>query len=302
MPERHTVLVTGATGNTGSRVTARLAALGHPVRAASRTARTAPPGGARAVPFDWYDESTHAPALNGATRAYLVPPPGDPDPAAVMFPFLERARAAGVTRVALLGSSAIRPGGPGVGQVHQLLCEQRLFEEWTVLRPSWFMQNFTDDHAHAESIRSEGTLTTATGTGRVPFVDADDIAAVAAHTLTATSAPEHDLIITGPEALTYDEVAATITRVTGRTVTHHPVTPPQLAARLTRLGIPAEFARVLAALDDAISEGAENRVTDTVRRLTGRAPRAFADYCRAAWSPRSTATAPSRPTATAPSR
>lgn len=295
MPERQTVLVAGATGTTGSRVTARLAALGHTVRAASRTApATAPPAGAHPVPFDWYDETTHAPALADATRAYLVPPPGDPDPAPVMLPFLERARAAGVTRVVLLGSSAIGPGGPGVGQVHQLLLDRPLFEQWSMLRPSWFMQNFTDERAHGGAIRAEGTLTTATGTGRVPFVDADDIAAVAVQALTRAPAPEHDLVVTGPEALSHDEVAATITRLTGRKVTHRCVPPPHLADRLTRLGIPAAWARVLADLDDAISEGAEDRTTDTVRRLTGRAPRAFADYYRAAGPSRSTATAPSR--------
>ncbi|GHC41962.1 NAD(P)H-binding protein [Streptomyces flavofungini] len=292
MPERHTILVTGAGGTTGSRVTARLVALGHTVRAASRSARTPHPG-ARAVRFDWYDEATHAPALHGADRVYLVAPVGDPDPAAVMLPFLRRARAAGVRRVALLSSSAIEAGGPALGQVHQLLAEEGLFEEWAVLRPSWFMQNFTAGHLHAESVRTDGVLTTATGTGRVPFVDADDIAAVAVHALTALPAPEHDLVITGPEALTYDEVAAILTRATGRTVTHHPVSADRLAARLTELGIPAGFARILAALDDSIRGGAEDRVTDTVARLTNRAPRAFADYCRDVWS-RSTVTDPSR--------
>lgn len=292
MPERHTVLVTGATGTTGSRLAARLAALGHTVRAASRSARTPHPG-ARAVRFDWYDEATHAPALQGADRVYLVAPVGDPDPAAVVLPFLRRARAAGVTRAVLLSSSAIEAGGPVLGQIHQLLAEEGLFEEWSALRPSWFMQNFTADHLHAESVRSDGVLTTATGTGRVPFVDADDIAAVAAHALTATPAPEHDLLITGPEALTYDEVAATLSDVTGREVTHRAVSADRLAERLTERGLPAEFARVLAALDDAVRGGAEDRVTDTVARLTGRAPRSFADYCREAWSP-STVTAPSR--------
>lgn len=297
MPERSgpgplTVLVTGATGTTGSRLTAHLIARGHTVRAASRSARTPHPG-ARAVRFDWYDEATHAPALHEADRVYLVAPIGDPDPAAVMLPFLRQARAAGVTRAVLLSSSAIEEGGPVLGQVHQLLAEEGLFEEWAVLRPSWFMQNFTDDHPHAESVRTDGVLTTATGTGRVPFVDADDIAAVAAHALTATPPPEHDLVITGPEALTYDEVAATLTDVTGRTVTHDAVPADQLADRLTQRGLPAEFARVLAALDDAIRGGAEDRVTDTVARLTGRAPRSFADYCRTAWS-RSTVTDPSR--------
>ncbi|MFE6401556.1 ergot alkaloid biosynthesis protein [Streptomyces alboflavus] len=297
MPERSgpgplTVLVTGATGTTGTRVTTRLAALGHTVRAASRSGRTPHPG-ARAVRFDWYDEATHAAALDGADRVYLVAPVGDPDPVAVVLPFLRRARAAGVTRVVLLSSSAIEAGGPALGQIHRLLAEEGLFEEWSALRPSWFMQNFTADHPHAQSVRTDGVLTTATGTGRVPFVDADDIAAVAAHALTATPPPGHDLVITGPEALTYDEVAATLTDVTGRAVTHHAVSADELAERLTERGLPAGFARVLAALDDGIRGGAEDRVTDTVARLTGRAPRSFADYCRDAW-PRSTVTDPSR--------
>ncbi|WJV48798.1 NmrA family NAD(P)-binding protein [Streptomyces flavofungini] len=292
MSDRHTVLVTGATGTTGSRVTARLAALGHTVRAASRSAR-APHPGADAARFDWYDEATHAPALHGADRVYLVAPVGDPDPVAVVLPFLRRARAAGVTRAVLLSSSAIEAGGPALGQVHRLLAEEGLFEEWAALRPSWFMQNFTGDHLHAESVRTDGVLTTATGTGRVAFVDADDIAAVAAHALTASPPPEHDLVITGPQALTYDEVAATLTDVTGRAVTHHAVSADELTERLTERGVPAGFAPVLAALDEAIRHGAEDRVTDTVARLTGRAPRAFADYCREAWS-RSTVTEPSR--------
>ncbi|MEI5100522.1 NAD(P)H-binding protein [Streptomyces sp. PmtG] len=281
--------MTGATGTTGSRVAARLAALGHTARPTSRGAR---PGHVR---FDWYDPGTHAPALRGADRAYLVPPLAEPDPAAVMAPFLERARAAGVRRVVLLSSSAVPQGGPGVGRVHQLLAEGGLFEEWTVLRPSWFMQNFTGDHVHARAIRDDGVLTTATGAGRVAFVDADDIAAVAAHALTDPRAPGGDLVVTGPEALSYADVADVVTRVTGRAVSHRPVPPGELAARLAASGMPAAFAGFLAGLDAAIGRGAEDRVTDTVERITGRAPRAFAEMYAARYaSPRSTATEPSR--------
>ncbi|MFH8792680.1 NAD(P)H-binding protein [Streptomyces sp. NPDC017941] len=286
------VLVVGARGTTGSRVTARLTAAGHRVRAGSRTAR-APHPGADAVRFDWYDEATHAPALRAVDRAYLVPPPGDADPAAVMVPFLRRARAAGVTRVALLGSSAVPCGGPWVGRVHAFLAESGLFAQWSVLRPSWFMQNFTGEGPHARAVAAAGVLTTATGSGRVAFVDADDIAAVAVHTLTTPAAPENDLVITGPEALSHAEVAAVITRLSGRQVTHGPVTGDRLTAHLTERGVPADHARLLAALDAAIAEGAEDRVTDTVARLTGRPPRAFADFYRAARSG-STVTVPSR--------
>ncbi|MCF0077069.1 NAD(P)H-binding protein [Streptomyces lomondensis] len=295
-----TTLVIGATGTTGSRTTARLTAAGHRVRAAGRRATPVP--GAEPVAFDWYDPATHAAALDGVDRVYLIPPLGDPDPAAVMLPFLRRARTAGTRRAVLLSSSAVPEGGPAVGVVHQALPE--LFEQWAVLRPSWFMQNVTGMHAHARSIREDGTLWTATGSGRVGFVDADDIAAVALHiredgtlwtatgsglvgfvdaddiaavalhALTDDRAPNDDLVLTGPEALGYDDLAALITEVTGRPVVHRPISREQLRDRLSAL-MSVEFAALLADLDRAIAEGAEDRVTETVQRLTGRPPRTF---------------------------
>lgn len=265
-----TTLVIGATGTTGSRTAAQLTAAGHRVRAASRSA--APVPGAEPVRFDWYDPSTHAAALDGADRAYLLPPLGDTDPAAVMLPFLRQARAAGVRRAVLLSSSAVPEGGPATGKVHQAL--PGLFEQWAVLRPSWFMQNFTGSHLHAVSIREEGVIRTAAGSGRVGFVDAEDIAAVAVRALTDERAPGTDLVLTGPEALGYDDIAATVTEVTGRSVVHHRLSDEQMRDRLAAL-MPPEFAALLAGLDRAVAEGAEDRVTDTVERITGRPPRSF---------------------------
>uniref|UniRef100_A0AAU2JYC0 NAD(P)H-binding protein n=1 Tax=Streptomyces sp. NBC_00049 TaxID=2903617 RepID=A0AAU2JYC0_9ACTN len=263
-------LVIGATGTTGSRTTAQLIAAGHRVRAAGRRATPLP--GAEPVRFDWYDPTTFGDALDGVDRAYLVPPVGDPDPAAVMMPFLREARAAGVRRAVLLSSSAISEGGPAVGVVHRAL--PGLFDEWAVLRPSWFMQNFTGTHAHADNIRTEGAIRTAAGAGRVGFVDADDIAAVAVRALTNDRAPDADLILTGPEALGHDDIAAILTRVTGRPVVHHHLTYEDMRDRLATV-IPPEFAALLAAMDRAIAEGAEDRTTDTVQRLTGRPPNPF---------------------------
>ncbi|MET9291193.1 NAD(P)H-binding protein [Streptomyces sp. NPDC003077] len=265
-----TTLVIGATGTTGSRTTAQLIAEGHRVKAASR--RAAPLPGAEPVRFDWYDPGTHGAALDGADRVYLVPPLGDPDPAAVMLPFLRRARDAGVRRAVLLSSSAVPEGGPAVGVVHQAL--PSLFEEWAVLRPSWFMQNFTGAHAHADSIREAGVILTAAGSGRVGFVDAEDIAAVAVRALTDDRAPNRDLVLTGPEALSYDDIAAIVTEVGGRTVVHRQVSYERQRERLTGVVSP-EFATMLADMDRAIAQGAEDRTTDVVRRVTGRAPHSF---------------------------
>ncbi|MBT2491379.1 NAD(P)H-binding protein [Streptomyces sp. ISL-96] len=269
VPEEFT-LVIGATGTTGSRVAARLAAAGRRVKAASR--RATPVGGSRPVRFDWHDPASFEGALEGADRVYLIPPLGAPDPAAVMLPFLQQAHTAGVRRAVLLSSSAIPVGGPAVGQVHQAM--PGLFSQWAVLRPSWFMQNFTGNHAHARTIRADGTIQTAAGEGRVGFVDADDIADVAVHSLTETQAPNTDLIITGPEALSYGDIAAILTQITCQTITHRQLTYEQMRERLAA-DMPAEFAAMLAGMDHAIAEGAEDRTTDTVQRLTGRPPRNF---------------------------
>ena len=265
-----TTLVIGATGTTGSRTVAQLMAAGHRVKAASR--RATPVAGTEPVPFDWYDPATHAAALDGVDRVYLIPPLGDSDPAAIMLPFLHRARTAGVHRAVLLSSSAIPEGGPAVGKVHQALPE--LFDQWAVLRPSWFMQNFTGTHAHARSIRDEGIIWTATEGGRVGFVDAEDIAAVAVRALTDEHAPNTDLVLTGPEALSHDDIAAIITEATGRVVVHRRLSYEQMRDRLTTQ-VPVEFAAMLAGMDRAIAEGAEDRITDTVQRLTGRPPHTF---------------------------
>lgn len=270
MTSAGTTLVIGATGTTGSRTAARLTTTGHRVKAASRRAGSL--AGAEPVRFDWYDPATHAAALDGVDRVYLIPPLGDPDPAAIMLPFLHQARTAGVQRAVLLSSSAIPEGGPAVGTVHQALPD--LFEQWAVLRPSWFMQNFTGTHAHARSIRDDGAIWTATEGGRVGFVDAEDIAAVAVRALTDEQAPNTDLVITGPEALSHDDIAAIITEVTGRSVVHRRLSYEQMCDRLTE-EVPGEFAAMLAGMDRAIAGGAEDRVTDIVQRLTGRPPQTF---------------------------
>ncbi|UFR00062.1 NAD(P)H-binding protein [Streptomyces sp. Go40/10] len=275
-----TTLVIGATGTTGRRTAARLAAAGQHVKAASR--RATPVAGAEPVRFDWYDPATFSGALAGADRVYLVAPLGDPDPAAVMLPFLRQARATGVHRAVLLSSSAIPEGGPGVGTVHQAL--PGLFDEWAVLRPSWFMQNFTGSHAHAQSIRTHGEILTATGTGRVGFIDAEDIAAVAVHALTDDRALDADVVLTGPEALGYEDVATVVSQVTGRPVVHRSLTYEEMRDRLAAQ-MPLEFAAMLAGMDRAIAEGAEDRTTDTVRRLTGRPPHSFREVAERELSP-----------------
>jgi ergot alkaloid biosynthesis protein len=275
------VLVIGASGTTGSRVCAQLHHLGHQPRPASRHPG---PRSAAQVVFDWADPTTHDAALSGVDAIYMVPPVLVADPTDMMLPFVDWALEDGIRRFVLLSASVIEEGASGVGAVHRTLRERA--PEWAVLRPSWFMQNFVGAHFHAASIRDEGLIVTSTGGSRVGFVNADDIAAVAVRALTDPEPHNTDHVLTGPEALSYADVAGIITEVAGRPVEHLNVTPAGMRERMLAAGVPDAFADILIAGEGAIVAGAEDRVTDTVERVTGRPPstfRRFAHENRSAW-------------------
>lgn len=261
------ILVTGATGNTGAPVVAGLRERGLRARAASRHPD---PADADAVVFDWSDDATFAPALTDVRAVYLVAPAGAADPVPMVRPFLELAAARDVRRVVLLSSSAVERGEPGLGEIHDLVAG--LFAEATVLRPSWFMQNFVGDHPLAQSIRETREIVTATGDGRLAFIDAADIAAVAVEALTAPEPVSEELLLTGPESLSYADAAAIVSDVLGVPVRHVDVSATELARRLTAAGYSAEFSAMLAGLDERIRAGEQDLVTTTVRDITGRAP------------------------------
>lgn len=272
------VLITGGRGKTGRRVAAHLTARG--VEVALGTRRPSAPQDRR---FDWADPGAAA-AFEGCEAAYLVAPTDRTDHLAVMEPVLEAAMRRGVRRFVLLSSSLLEAGGPMMGQVHAWLA--RNAPEWAVLRPSWFMQNFSEG-PHAATIRDEGVIYSATGTGRVGFIDAEDIAAAAAACLVAAAPLNADVVLTGPEALSYDDTAALITAALGRPVRHVSLEPAALTARFVAQGLPAGYARTLTDLDQAIAAGAEDATTDGVERVTGRPPapfRAFASKAAASWT------------------
>lgn len=278
------VLVIGGTGKTGARLTRRLVEAGYAPRVASRTGK--PASGAPGVVFDWFEEDTHAMALQGVERVYLVAPVGSNDPLPVMEPFIERALSRGVGRFVLLSSSLLEDGGPAMGQVHRFLRARA--PEWAALRPSWFMHNFINP-PHIDTIREEGAIYSATDDGLVPFISADDIAEVGFRALTDPEPANDGLVINGPDLLTYDDVAARISRASGRLVRHVRTTAAELAARFEAFGLAPDYAAMLAGLDRAIAGGADARTTDTVRRVTGREPARFVDFAAAnasAWSSR----------------
>ncbi|MCV0425398.1 MAG: ergot alkaloid biosynthesis protein [Roseibium sp.] len=264
------ILVTGGTGKTGRRVVERLKKRGYSTRIASRN-----PKSSSTVRFDWKDHSTFEAAFNDVRAIYLVAPTDDFDTIGAMKPALEAAIKAGVSRFVLLSASSLDENGPMMGAVHAWLRQNA--QEWSVLRPSWFMQNFSEGQ-HLDPIRNEASLFSATEDGRVGFIDAEDIANCAATLLAAPSVDNTDHILTGPDAITYGDVAEALTKHLGRKIKHHRLTPEGVAARFRSMGLPEAYAETLAAMDTAIAGGSENQVTDSVHAITGKIPTSVENF------------------------
>jgi uncharacterized protein YbjT (DUF2867 family) len=261
------VLVTGGTGKTGRRVAQKLEALGVPVRIGSRSGDPA---------FDWDDPSSWTSALEGVKAAYLVyyPDLALPGAAETVEAFAKQAIAQGVQHLVLLsgrGEAGARRGEQAV---------QNAGTDWTIVRASWFCQNFSEDFL-LEPVLS-GEIALPAGDVAEPFVDADDIADVAVAALTDRRHAGKLYEVTGPRLLSFADAAAEIGKASGRPVHYVPVTPDEYAAGAAEAGVPPDLVGALTDLFHEVLDGRNAYVTDGVQRALGRPARDFADYATTA--------------------
>lgn len=260
------VLVLGSTGTVGRRVTAALTEHGVSVAAASR-------GGP--VRFDWSDPTTWDVAIDGSTCAFVMAPDGvEVDPS-----FIERAVERGVTTLVLLSSRATVE----MNDQRLLAAEKAVREsgaDWTIVRADWFDQNFSEGFL-ADAVAA-GEVVVPLGDMAQGFVDAADIAAVAATALTEPGHAGMTYEVTGPEALAFQAAVDAIAATTGRPIRFRGDAD---AYRETMIGFGLDPAQVDAdiAAFDALREGGDTVPTDDVRRVTGRRPRSFAEFVAATW-------------------
>jgi uncharacterized protein YbjT (DUF2867 family) len=261
-----TTLVIGGTGKTGRRVVERLTRQGMPVRAGSRSSQP---------PFDWNDRATWEPALAGVDQAYITyyPDVAVPGAADAVAALTDLALRQGVQRLVLL---------TGRGEPEAEIAEQAMIAsgaDWTIVRASWFNQNFSEN-VFLEPLR-HGTLALPAGTVGEPFVDADDIADVVTAALTEEGHVGQLYELTGPRLLSLSDAVAEIAAATGRDIEYVPITIEEFAAGLASEGVPEEFASLLTYLFSEVLDGRNGSLTDGVQRALGRPPRDFSDYVRA---------------------
>jgi uncharacterized protein YbjT (DUF2867 family) len=271
----NTTLVLGGTGKTGRRIAEQLEARNVPVRIGSRSA---------AKPFDWENLSTWRGALEGVDAIYVsyFPDLAAPGAADAIRSLTELAVKAGVRKVVLLSGR----GEPEAQRCEEIVCNCGL--EYTLLRASWFAQNFSESYFLEPILAGEVELPA--GAVREPFVDADDIADCAVAALTEAGHAGQLYEITGPRLLTFEDAIAEIAQACGREIRFRQISIEAYADMLERAQVPLPIITLVTYLFGEVLDGRNASTADGVMRALERAPRDFRDYARDAaaqgvWNP-----------------
>lgn len=273
-------LVLGATGNVGSRLVKILTSRGIAVKAASRQpGHYAGPHGAEGVAFNLDQPETFGPALQGVDSMFVIAKSGDAAPQAALNPLFDQATAAGVRHVVLLTAAGTEMNEEiGLRQAERHLMGTGM--AYTILRPTWFMQNFSSGFIQP-MIAQTGTIYLPAGDGKTSFIDADDIAAVAAAALTQPGHAGEAYTLTGGEALSYGEAATIISEVAGRPVGYVAIPNDAFRQSLIDNGWPAESAGFMAGLFYPVEQGWAAAVSPAVATILGRSPTTFREFAAA---------------------
>ncbi|UUZ79345.1 hypothetical protein LJK88_29780 [Paenibacillus sp. P26] len=262
---RRPIVIVGGTGKTGRRLAQRLAGRGLAVRIGSRSGNP---------PFDWENRATWAPLLQNAGAVYVTYAPTS----------LYRGRRKRSARSPVwLWSKGC--GGwcccPAVGRKEPCsasrLCAIR-GADWTILRASWFCQNFSESFLLDQVL--SGTVALPVTDVTEPFIDAEDIADAAAEVLSGSGHIGHVYELTGPRALTFAEATEAIARASGRDIRYLSLSSAQFASALSQQGLPAEVLALMTELFTVVLDGRNSGITDGVQRVLGRKPRDFSEYAK----------------------
>ena len=274
------IVITGATGTTGSEVVRALVAQGSPVRAFVRDPEKARRLLGERVDLaigDFADPPSVRAALEQADTLFLSCA-DDPRRVAWETAAVQAAAAAGVRRVVKLSTAPAAPGSPVAfwdwhGQMEQHLRESGV--GWVILRSSWYMSNLL---AAAPQVAAEGRLYAPAGGARIAMIDPRDVGAAAAGVLSSAGHEGQTYLLTGPDAITYAQVAAELSAATASKVEFIDVPDDDARRAMIGNGLPGFVAEQLVRVFAQLRQGADARVTPTVEALTGSAPRSFASF------------------------
>ena len=258
-----TTLVIGGHGKTGRRVAERLAAAGRATRVVSRSTD---------VPFDWHNESTWGPALAGTSSAYVTFQPDITVPGAleILTAFADTAHERGLDHIVLLS---------GRGEAQAEAAEVAVAAsgvKTTIVRCALFAQNFSEGFLIGDV--QDGVFALPAGDVTEPIVDIDDVADVAVSALLGQIPTGRVYECTGPELLTFHDMAVDLSKATGRTITYVPVGTREYTVAAAAAGVPEVEAEMLGDLFGHIFDGHNSSLTFGIQEALGRPARSFADF------------------------
>jgi len=274
----HPILVTGAPGNVGSEVVRELLAAGHKVRVAAFNTELAHAtfgDSVQIVHFDFLKPETFAQTFSGVERMFLVRPPALSNVPRDIAPAIWAAVGAGVQHVVFLSIQGVENNRvvPHY-KIEQLLLKTGV--DYTFLRSGFFMQNLST--THRDEIRNRDEIALPVGKAKTSFIDARDIAAVACRALTEAGHAGQKYTVTGAEALDYDEVAARLSAVLGRSIRYTYPSTLAFLWRQLKAGQSPGYALVVTALYTITRFGNAKQVTDDVAKILGRSPISFDQF------------------------
>ncbi|WP_020664610.1 SDR family oxidoreductase [Amycolatopsis benzoatilytica] len=277
------ILVTGASGNVGSALVAQLRAADVRFRAAYHSpvkAQRAASDGIDAVTLEMSDSDNVRAALCGVSKVFLL---GAMSPAqtANETNVVEAAVSTGVEHVVKQSLWRADEELTPIARLHRPV--ERLLEtspmSWTFLRANFYLQAFSTNWAG--TIRSGNFFASPLIRGPIAFVDAEDIARVAFRALTEDGHAGKAYALTGPAAVSYDEAAAVLSELLGRSIAYRGLSNGEALSALTGAGMPAFHAEALVEVCNVYRDGGAEKVTPTVEEVTGRRPRSFREFAAA---------------------
>lgn len=275
------ILITGASGNVGKHVVEELLKKGEEVVAAgTKLEKLKELFGERVgvVYLDFTDKDSYRPALQDVDRVFLMRPPhlGKPED---LYPFIDAMKAGNIHLVSFLSLMGVEKNTiPPHHKIEKYI--EKAGIPFAHVRPGFFMQNLAG--VHATEIRENDEVFVPAGKSKTSFIDAGDIGLAVATLLHSPEKYKNTAhTITGPEAMDYDQVAAILSKVTGRRIVYSK--PGYWRYRrhyIQNRGLDKSYVNVTVALYFMTRMGTAKEVTDGFYKLTGRNPRTFEDFAR----------------------
>ena len=266
------ILVVGASGTVGTELINQLKQQGHQTRA---TTSQKVQNSQELMHINLATGEGIKDAFEGVDKAFFLSPPGYADQYALLSPLIKEAKRRGLKKVVLMTAMGANANDSTPFRRAEIELEKSGLN-FNIIRPNWFFQNFSS--FWIQGINEQNKILLPAGKAKVSFIDARDISAVAAKLLTSDAFDRKDFDLTGPEAVDHNQVAEAISKVSDRKVEYQEIKPEELKQGLLKAGAPEDYANFLVMIFGFLREGYSERLTSSVKDITGLEPRALSKY------------------------